>query len=102
MPTFNLDWLLGTQPPPDLTRCDVEGAEVEVFQNQSKTPTEIRPVVVCEVPSENSLMITSIFRQTGYLLYDGENSLVGANEIGQASWRTVAVLEERRAQYSLL
>lgn len=101
VPTFNLDWLLGAQRAPNVIKCDVEGAEVEVFEKQSRMLSQIRPVIVCEVGSETSPAITSVFLENGYRLYDGEKTLTGANEIRQASWSTVAIPEERRRQFLL-
>jgi len=102
VPAFNLDWLLGTLRPPNVIKCDVEGAEVEVFRNQLKMLSEIRPVIVCEVGSETSPTITSVFLEAEYRLYDGEKSLAeGASEIRQASWSTIAIPEERKTQFSL-
>lgn len=54
VPTFTLDWLIDNQPRPNLIKCDVEGAEVEVFRGQLKTLKEIRPVIMCEVGDEEA------------------------------------------------
>lgn len=101
VPAFNLDWLLGFQPAPNVIKCDVEGAEVEVFAKQDRMLSEIRPVIICEVGSAASPAITTIFFEKGYRLYDGEKSLKGAKEIRQAAWSTIAVPEELRARYAL-
>jgi FkbM family methyltransferase len=98
-PTFNLDWLLAELPAPKVIKCDVEGAETEVFRGQRKILDDIRPVIICEVSSENAAAITGLFREKGYHLYDGERPLAGSKEIGLASWNTVALPSERRQKY---
>jgi FkbM family methyltransferase len=99
VPAFNLDWLLAALPAPRVIKCDVEGAEAEVFRDQSKILDGIRPVIVCEVSNENAAAITRLFRGKAYHLYDGERPLAGSKEIELASWNTVALPSERRQEY---
>jgi|SRR5690349_7738752 len=49
---ITLDEFAQTAPAPDLIKCDVEGAEVEVFRGAQKLLAERRPVIVCEIHSE--------------------------------------------------
>ncbi|MBK20555.1 MAG: methyltransferase FkbM [Rhodospirillaceae bacterium] len=95
VPTFTLDWLLDNQPEPDLIKCDVEGAEVEVFRDQIKMLKEIRPIIMCEVGDEMSDEITAIFADSGYKLFDGEKPLSRASTVTRASWNTIAIPEEK-------
>lgn len=95
VPTFTLDWLIDNQPRPDLIKCDVEGAEVEVFRGQMKTLTKIRPIIMCEVGDEQSDEITAIFVDSGYKLFDGEKPLSASSTVSRASWNTIAIPEEK-------
>jgi len=99
VPTFNLDWLASILPTPHVIKCDVEGAEIEVFKGQSKMLGEVRPIVVCEVGSETSAEITKILRGYKYKIYDGKKPLVGSQETSFACWNTVGIPEERSEKY---
>jgi FkbM family methyltransferase len=100
-PAFNLDWLLTALKPPNVVKCDVEGAEIEIFRGQKRFLRDVRAVSVCEVGDEGSAEITQLFRAEGYRLFDGDQTLRGASEIGQAVWNTVAVPEEKLSMYNL-
>ena len=39
-------------PPPDVVKCDVEGAEMEVLEGGRSLLTHFKPVIVCEAHSE--------------------------------------------------
>lgn len=52
VPCIALDDFVRGSPSPDLIKCDVEGAEVEVFQGAARLLAEHRPTIVCEVHSE--------------------------------------------------
>src|SRR5579875_1705352 len=99
VPAFNLDFLLTVLPPPKIIKCDVEGAEVEVFHNQNKMLDDIRRVIICEVSNKNAAAITRLFREKMYYLYDGDCSLTGQEEIELATWNTIALPSECRQEY---
>lgn len=84
--TVTLDWIAQKFPLPDVLKIDVEGAEVEVFEGCSFLSTK-RPIILCEVSSENSPRITEILHRYGYQLFDGDLD----EPISQAAWNTVAV-----------
>jgi FkbM family methyltransferase len=46
-----LDDFIKTAPPPDAIKCDVEGAEVEVFRGAEGLLKAHRPWIVCEIHS---------------------------------------------------
>jgi len=96
VPTFNLDWLLESQPPPNLIKCDVEGAEAEVFIGQSRMLNDIRPTILCEVGPEHSPIISRLLQDHGYLLFDGATPFAPENPVPDARWCTVAIPSERR------
>lgn len=54
--------------PPDFIKCDVEGAEGEVFQGARGLLEEQRPRVLCEIHSENSRqLVLSEFSRFDYV-----------------------------------
>ncbi len=99
VPTFNLDWLLTQFPPPDLIKIDVEGAEIEVLQNQRRMLDQIRPAFICEVSEQNSAVATDIFSAVRYRLYDGGEPFNADRPVAHAPWNTVAIPEEKVAAY---
>ncbi|MHB8503245.1 MAG: FkbM family methyltransferase [Candidatus Acidiferrales bacterium] len=63
----SLDDYAGTQPPPDFLKCDVEGAEVEVFRGSQRLLREKRPGIICEMHSEeNQRILLEEFSRFGY------------------------------------
>jgi FkbM family methyltransferase len=64
---ITLDEYARTATAPDVIKCDVEGAEVEVFRGARQLLGTRRPVVICEVHSaENLEQLRSLFQETGY------------------------------------
>jgi FkbM family methyltransferase len=52
---------------PDFVKCDVEGAEVEVFRGAQRLLQEKRPVILCEMHSEeNGRLLRAQFEEVGY------------------------------------
>lgn len=96
---LSLKWCVEHLPPPNVIKCDVEGAEIEVFSGPSKIWSDIRPVIICEVGGENVKQITDIFVKENYRLFDGQHPLSAAAEVKQACWATVGIPEERLQQY---
>jgi FkbM family methyltransferase len=66
--TVTLDDFVRTSPAPDLIKCDVEGAEVEVFRGARKLLAEKRPIIICEIHSEaNRRALLSDLNRFDYL-----------------------------------
>lgn len=64
-----LDDFIQTAPAPDAIKCDVEGAEVEVFRGAQKLIEARRPWIVCEIHSpENDRALRSHFTRYSYHL----------------------------------
>jgi FkbM family methyltransferase len=52
---------------PDLIKCDVEGAEVEVFRGADKLLKERPPLILCEMyAEENRQTLLKVFADLGY------------------------------------
>jgi hypothetical protein len=55
-------------------KCDVEGTEVEVFRGAQRVLTDKRPIIVCEVHSEeNRLALIESFSQFAYQCMDWDD-----------------------------
>jgi FkbM family methyltransferase len=65
--TVSLDKYVQTVPAPDFLKCDVEGAEVEVFRGAQQLLTEKRPGIICEMHSDaNRRLLVEMFGSFGY------------------------------------
>jgi len=64
----SLDQYTASHPPPDFLKCDVEGAEVAVFQGASQLFAGKRPILLVEIHSpENHRALLQKFAGHGYL-----------------------------------
>jgi FkbM family methyltransferase len=64
----SLDKYVQTVPAPDFLKCDVEGAEVEVFRGAHRLLTEKRPGILCEMHSDaNRRLLLETFARFGYV-----------------------------------
>jgi FkbM family methyltransferase len=67
MRCVSLDDFMESAPPPDVIKCDVEGAEAEVFGGAEKFFRTSRPLIVCEIHSEaNERALRNIFSEYAY------------------------------------
>lgn len=100
---FGLNDCLRWLPAPGVVKIDVEGAECEILQRDSRLLSEIRPAIACEVSAENATAITETLRTAGYDLFDAEalpaGTLVASDH---AAFNTIAVPREKSAQFELL
>jgi FkbM family methyltransferase len=63
----SLDHYTAHHPPPDFLKCDVEGAEVAVFQGASRLLSDKRPIFLVEMHSpENQRALLDKFAGHGY------------------------------------
>ncbi len=63
----SLDSYTATHPAPDLLKCDVEGAEVAVFQGAERLLREKRPMLLVEMHNaENYRLLSEKFVDLGY------------------------------------
>jgi FkbM family methyltransferase len=64
-----LDEFVRYAPPPDVIKCDVEGAEVEVFRGAEKLLASHHPLILCELHSHaNETFLREHFSRLGYVL----------------------------------
>ena len=64
----SMDDYCKSQPPPDFLKCDVEGAEVEVFRGAQRLLKEKRLGIICEMHSEeNERILREEFSRLGYM-----------------------------------
>jgi FkbM family methyltransferase len=64
----SLDKYVQTVRAPDFLKCDVEGAEVEVFRGAQRLLTEKRPGIICEMHSDaNRRLLVEMFASFGYV-----------------------------------
>ena len=67
IPAVALDEYFSASGAPDFIKCDVEGAEVEVFRGAQKLLEEKRPAILCEMHGdENRRRVTEQFTRLGY------------------------------------
>jgi len=73
-----LDEYARTGPTPDFIKCDVEGAEVEVFRGAERLLREKRPGIICEMHGEeNRRNVLNQFLRLGYACKPcGENHVL--------------------------
>ena len=74
----SLDDFVSNSPAPDFLKCDVEGAEVEVFLGARHLLNQKRPGILCELYSrENQRILEEEFSRLGYSCrLCGENHLL--------------------------
>ena len=67
VPTVAMDDFVPGAPPPDAIKCDVEGAELEVFQGAEKLLRTHHPWILCEIHSqENGRALREFLGRFGY------------------------------------
>ena len=69
VPCTSVDEFVATEVRPDFIKCDVEGAECEVVAGGQRVLTECRPLMVCEVHSDqNASRLAQVFATLNYSL----------------------------------
>jgi FkbM family methyltransferase len=72
--TVTLDWLLRHFRKPDVLKIDVEGAEIRALSGAKAILAEARPILICEVSSDNAREVTDLLVSHRYTLYDMEQA----------------------------
>jgi FkbM family methyltransferase len=86
-----LDWLLSQVQHPDVLKIDSEGAEARILSGGKELLSRHRPVVICEVASENSAAVTSILRDARYGIFDMHEPKGSRKRLSEAPWDTLAI-----------
>ena len=94
--TVTLDWLLDRFPPPDLVKIDVEGAELSCFEGATRLLGEVRPILLCEIHSQNAEAAARLLEEQRYRLYDARAEGPDRPRLEGPAWNTLAVPEEDR------
>lgn len=69
VPCIALEDFIRTEPHPDFIKCDVEGAESEVLMAAREMMSRHRPLVACEVHSDqNAVRLEQFFKELNYSL----------------------------------
>ena len=78
----SLDQYTASHPPPDFLKCDVEGAEVAVFQGATQLFRGKRPILLVEMHSpENQHLLFQKFTGHGYRCHNlDENHVLALPE----------------------
>lgn len=90
VPTLTIDILGDHFPWPAALKIDVEGAEVGALAGAART-LEHKPIVICEVATENSKAIGDLLLNAGYRLYDGMLPPGKRHEADRAPEQTLAI-----------
>lgn len=88
VPTITLDTVLRHRPAPQFVKIDVEGAELLVLAGATEV-LKHRPVLFCEVASQNSRAATAILSGAGYSIHDAD--IVGMPQVHLAPPATLAL-----------
>jgi FkbM family methyltransferase len=72
-----LDDFIRSAPTPDLIKCDVEGAEIEVFRGAENLLDARHPLILCEMHSvDNDRFLREYFSRFGYSIESVDDSHV--------------------------
>ena len=78
-----MDDLIGSVPPPDAIKCDVEGAELVVLKGAEAMLRRRRPWIICEMHSEaDNCASREFLKQCGYRLESVDDTHVLALPLG--------------------
>jgi FkbM family methyltransferase len=89
VPTITLDGLLQQFAKPDLIKIDVEGAEALVLKGAQEILKTVRPLLYVEVGEEQNADVTTLLRNHGYRLFNGDSTDEAAME--RCVFNTLAV-----------
>jgi FkbM family methyltransferase len=79
VPAIALDDFVKTARPPNLIKCDVEGAEFEALRGAASVLAGHHPDIVCEIHSpENGIAVRDLLLQLGYQVSDLDANHLGA------------------------
>lgn len=95
--TLTLDSLLESFPAPAVLKIDVESAELKVLNGALRLLREVRPVIFCEVITENSEAVGELLKQFKYSMYPAQVEPQQRKAAQKALVNTLAIPEEVRS-----
>jgi FkbM family methyltransferase len=96
--TLTLDFLLEHFPHPSVVKIDVESAELKVLLGASKLLQDIRPIIFCEVLTQNSQAVGDLFTKFQYRMYPAQVEADQRKPAQKAPVNTLAIPEELAAE----
>lgn len=90
VPTVALDTFLTHYEKPDFIKIDAEGAERLVFEGMKHILATVKPVILCEVSSENRSFISETLKKNGYRIYDADK-LPRLDEVDAPNYNALAI-----------
>jgi len=79
VPAIALDDFLKTARPPNLIKCDVEGAEIEALRGAVSVLAGYHPDIVCEIHSpENGITVRDLLLRLDYQVFQLDANHIGA------------------------
>lgn len=90
-PVLTLDWLAENQPPPNVLKIDVDGAEMRVLRGGEAMLRKHRPIILTEVYERNADEVTAFLHGLGYTLYQYESGEAGKTPITRTTYNTLAL-----------
>jgi len=91
--TVTLDFLADRYPPPDVIKIDVEGAESKVLEGGRHLLMTCHPLLLCEVNSENTDIVSKFLTKAGYEMFDLDDRNRGP--IKMAAFNTLAIHSQK-------
>ncbi|HET9210252.1 MAG TPA: FkbM family methyltransferase [Thermoanaerobaculia bacterium] len=90
VPVVTLDGLLDSRPAPQVVKIDTEGAELLCLRGAARLLREVRPVLFCEVVSDNAQAVGGLLHGHGYTLFDAA-AYPGGPPLARPVWNTIAL-----------
>ena len=89
VPCVSLDWLLERYLPPNFLKIDIEGAEALALGGADNLLSRVKPIILCEVSSDNQQYVTETLIKHDYALYEARLPL--GEQIKLATFNTLAL-----------
>jgi FkbM family methyltransferase len=97
VPSVTLDSMLDKFSLPNVLKIDVEDAEVKVLEGGKEVLKTVRPLIYCEISSENIQELQRIFAKASYRFFD-ERKILSSVDMDKTSngigFNTIAMPEE--------
>jgi FkbM family methyltransferase len=91
--SVSLDWLAERHSIPDVLKIDVDGGELAVLLGGDRLLRQHRPIILIEVYERNATLVSKLFTELGYQLFDFNFGMTGRTRIDRAVYNTLALPE---------